>query len=489
MWTAIATLAVVPFYIRYLGIEAYGMIGFFITLQGIFLLLDLGLSPTVSREIAKYGVEENGHKAANFLHSIAVVYWLLAASIVVFFLLFANVIAAHWLHASSAALHGDMLVLLMGVSIACRFPHSIYRGVLIGTEKLVVLNGINVLMVTVSTVGAVLVLSTIQASLEVFLIWQSICGVALTYLMRTAAWKCTPQGHNAVQSKPVLDVGILIKIWPFAAGMAMVSVASVVLLQLDKLVLSALVPLEQFGIYMVAVLASSAIGAVFMPVFNIIYPRMTYLAEAGETATLNVYYTRGTKLLGMALFPLAMVVGIFSEPFITLWTGDAQLATQVKPLILCLVAGFAINGIMHFPYALQLAYGRSAIALRLSVVAAIVSIPILLFLVTHYGVLGGAISWLVVQIIYLFAGCWLTHRSILVDTGWLWLLRDVGTPLAASLLVGLIVSYSVTIGPNDALLALYWSGASGLTAFLLALSASPEIFPSLRNFFSSGNKH
>ena len=35
IWTALATFAVVPFYIDYLGIEAYGVIGFFITLQGV----------------------------------------------------------------------------------------------------------------------------------------------------------------------------------------------------------------------------------------------------------------------------------------------------------------------------------------------------------------------------------------------------------------------------------------------------------------------
>ena len=43
----------VPVYISYLGIEAYGLIGLFATLQAWLSLLDLGLSPTLNREMAR----------------------------------------------------------------------------------------------------------------------------------------------------------------------------------------------------------------------------------------------------------------------------------------------------------------------------------------------------------------------------------------------------------------------------------------------------
>ena len=118
IWTALATFAVVPFYIDYLGIEAYGVIGFFITLQGVFLLLDLGLSPTVSRDFAKHNTDRRYEGVAIFMHSIAVAYWLLAAAIVVFFLIFAGAIADRWLRATDPDLTSSGLVLLMGISVA-----------------------------------------------------------------------------------------------------------------------------------------------------------------------------------------------------------------------------------------------------------------------------------------------------------------------------------------------------------------------------------
>ncbi len=42
-----------PLYIHYLGIEAYGLIGFYLTLQGSMTFLEMGLSRACNREISR----------------------------------------------------------------------------------------------------------------------------------------------------------------------------------------------------------------------------------------------------------------------------------------------------------------------------------------------------------------------------------------------------------------------------------------------------
>src|SRR5258706_16438796 len=44
----------VPTYVKYMGAEAYGLVGFFAMLQAWFQLLDGGLTPTMSRETSRY---------------------------------------------------------------------------------------------------------------------------------------------------------------------------------------------------------------------------------------------------------------------------------------------------------------------------------------------------------------------------------------------------------------------------------------------------
>ena len=55
-WQALIGLIFVPFYIKFMGIESWGLVGFFITLQAIFGLLDMGLTSTLNRELARLSV-------------------------------------------------------------------------------------------------------------------------------------------------------------------------------------------------------------------------------------------------------------------------------------------------------------------------------------------------------------------------------------------------------------------------------------------------
>jgi hypothetical protein len=51
-WIAILTLAITPLQVNILGLEAYGLLGFIATLQMMLSVFDLGLSSTITREIA-----------------------------------------------------------------------------------------------------------------------------------------------------------------------------------------------------------------------------------------------------------------------------------------------------------------------------------------------------------------------------------------------------------------------------------------------------
>ena len=53
-WAAVMGLAFVPLYIEYLGMEAYGLIGLFSVLQAWLAMLDMGMTPTLNREMARF---------------------------------------------------------------------------------------------------------------------------------------------------------------------------------------------------------------------------------------------------------------------------------------------------------------------------------------------------------------------------------------------------------------------------------------------------
>jgi hypothetical protein len=53
-WSGLMNFVFVPVYIALLGIEAYGLIGLYASLQALYYILDAGMSATLNRELARY---------------------------------------------------------------------------------------------------------------------------------------------------------------------------------------------------------------------------------------------------------------------------------------------------------------------------------------------------------------------------------------------------------------------------------------------------
>ena len=462
IWSAIVTLAVVPFYLKYLGLEAYGLIGFLVFTQGIVQLLDLGLGPTISREVARRTAQGDLQSASQLLRTLAVVYWSTAAVLLVCLVLAAPAIAERWLNTNSLSpTVVASAAALIGVVIACRWPLGLYQGVLVGAQRLVSVSIINIIMVTVTSVGAVAILAFVSPTVQALFLWQGLIAFVFSIVMMRAAWRIVGRSDGVRFAWDRLR-----EVWRFSTGMTLVAVTAIVLLQLDKAILSRMVSLEQFGQYMLAVLVANSLYVLLRPLFNTIYPRMTALATTGQVERLVDFYGTGTRLLGSVLFPIAATISLYAYDLIYVWTGNSSTATAVAPLAALLVWGTALNGVMHFPYALQLAYGRPRLPLTINAILIATSAPITVALTATNGVVGGAASWAILNGIYVLLGTWLTHRRLLPGIGRTWLSRNVLLPLMLSWLVVSAAAWLVRNGTSSSVIRIALAAVAAFIGFV-----------------------
>ncbi len=479
IWSALIGLAVVPLYLKYLGIEAYGLIGFFATTQAVLSLLDMGLAPTINREVARCSATGDLKQAGKLLHTLAIVYWSMAIAIALLVIALAPWIAEYWLQSKHLTQQTvEHAVMLMGLVVACRWPIGLYQGALMGAQRLTVSSSVSIVMATFGSLGAVAVLAFVSPTIEALFIWQA--GVALVYaaIMRLAAWRVI--GRLKVIR---FDVDELKRIWRFSAGMSGVAISAVILMQLDKVLLSRILSLEDFGRYALAGVVASGLYVLLTPAFNVIYPRLSALVVTGDTKTLISLYRNGTRLLLAILFPISVTAAVFSNELLFLWTGNSSLASSTAPIVSLFLLGTALNGAMHFPYALQLAYGMTRLPLIINAILIMVMIPMTIFLALRFGAIGGAISWALLNGIYLLIGTWLTHRALLKGVGLKWLLWDVGLPLVLSLLLLGIVGGEVRGLGYSPYATLFIGGGLTLITFVLIVLVSPSLMLMIRNRF------
>jgi len=469
--TALVSLAVIPFYIRYLGVRGYGLIGFLATMQAMIQIFDFGLATTVNREIARATGSGDFAQARSMLHTLASIYWVVAGFIAAVLVLLSPLLAAHWLRADGLTDDGlTRAVLLMSLVIACRWPGQLYQGALMGAQRIVISSALNVAWVVLGSGGAVFILAFVSPSVEGFLLWQAGVGLAYVLAARAASWRVL--GREPVRYDPRQFA----RVWRFSAGLTGVIVTGIALGQLDKVVLSKVLSLSGYGEYILAVAVAGTLYLVSAPLFNAVYPRFSALVHSGDSVRLAGTYRASTRFLGAIVFPLAMFFCVFPAEIIQAWTGNSALARGAGSILPALAVGTALNGVMHVPYALQLANGMTRLPLMINAILLVVVSPLTIVLASAYGALGGAMAWLTLHILALIYGTWLTHRHLLKGLGSTWLALDVGVPFSVSALVGLLARYAPVGGDQG----VYAQLGLGLTWVLLAVALTVAASPALR---------
>ncbi|MBA2671020.1 MAG: oligosaccharide flippase family protein [Gemmatimonadetes bacterium] len=471
-WSALMGLAFVPLYIYFMGIEAYGLVGVFATLQVLMALLDMGLSSTLNREMARLSVRENAaQEMRDLLRTLEVVFWPTAVLIGIGLLLLAPFIANDWLQSNALpAATMQQAIVLMGLGMALHWPSGFYSGGLLGLQRHVLLNGIVIFTTTVRNVGAVLILWLVSPTITAFFSWQ-IAGFALqTALVALFLWRSLP----AAGARARFQTEIIRGIWRFAAGISGITVLAVILTQLDKIILSRLLTLEMFGYYTLAGVVSMSLYRLISPMFAALYPRFSELVARGDISALRTLYHRSCQLLSVLLLPVALVIALFSGELLLLWTQNETTVRHTSLVLSLLVIGAALNGLMHLPYALQLAHGWTKLALYTNAVAVAVLVPLIFFAASRYGAVGAAAVWVLLNSSYVLVSLQIMHTRLLPGDRWRWYLEDVGLPLVAALSVTALGRWLLPAGMTM-IGIFFWVAVTAVLALVAAALSAPQV--------------
>lgn len=466
LYVTAAGILMVPVYIKYMGAEAYGLVGFFAMLQAWFNLLDMGLTPTMARESARYrgGAISllDYRRLARALEGVFAAVALLGG--VLLFTL-AQPIAGRWLNASELPLQEVTHALqLMAAIVALRWMCGLYRGVITGAERLVWLSGFNSVIATGRFVLILPVLMFVSASPQTFFGFQLV----------VALLEIGGLGWMAYRLMPAIPAGQLIRwewaplrpILKFSLSIAFTSLVWVLVTQTDKLVLSKILPLADYGYFTVAVLVASGIMIVSGPISSALMPRMTRLQAEGQHDALVAVYRQATQLVTATAIPAAVVLIFFAPQVLWAWTGDTALVQRTAPVLSLYAIGYAILAVGSFPYYLQYAKGNLRLHLIGNALFLLLFIPGVIWATTHHGMTGAGWAWLVAHAVGF--GLWtpLVHNKFApgLHMGWLW--SDIARPAVLPLAAGALAAKYITWPEDRFALALALAAAGGVLLLL-----------------------
>jgi len=478
-WTALMGLAFIPLYIKYLGIEAYGLIGFFGMLQAWLSLLDMGMTPTLNREMARFtGGTHSATSIRDLLRSIETIAFGVAVLVGLGIWAASGWLASDWLHAENLPIDVVAKALaIMGVVIALRFVEGIYRSCIVGLQRQVMFNVVSSVLATLRSLGAVGILIWVAPTIEAFFIWQGIVSLFSLGVLALVTYGLLPKPAR----DGVFSMAELRNIGGFAVGMMGITFLALLLTQVDKILLARLLTLSDYGYYTLATVVASALYLLTGPIAQAWFPRMSELHANNQQAELIEKYHLGAQLVSVLTGSAAVVMIVFAETILRLWTHDAELAQRSAKLLSVLALGNLLNSLMIMPYQAQLAHGWTGLTVRINIVFVMFVVPAILWVTPHYGAVGAAWVWVSINAGYVMIGIHFMHRKILISEKRHWYTHDILLPLLAATSTALVVRWLFlpTVNRIDQLLVLVLASSCTLVA---AVGATPALWQPIYSF-------
>jgi O-antigen/teichoic acid export membrane protein len=436
-WVALIGFAFIPLYIKYLGIEAFGLIGVFAVIQLWLGLLDMGLSVTLSREFASFSKNNKNNSYINdLLRSAEYISLGIGVSVILIIYTLSDLFIINWLNLEKISFEtAKISILVISVVMALRFIEVIYRSTIVGLQKQVTYNLISSIMATIRSTGALLALIYISPTLEVFFITQLVGSLFTVIIFRIVVYRSMPK----INKKPIFSSKILYDIKNFTAGTLLFNILNILLTQVDKLILMKLLPLSEYGSYTLAATLSSSLFILIGPIIQAIYPKICELHSKNENLHFSDTYHKASKLISIFFGSAAIVMIFNAELILNIWTQDEILSSNIAPLLAILALGNLLNGLLWLPFQAQLATGWTRLLIQSNTIAVVLIIPMIIYVTPRFGTIGAAWVWVLLNIGYLLVTIHLMHKKILIHEKITWFLYDCSLPLISGILTTLLL--------------------------------------------------
>jgi O-antigen/teichoic acid export membrane protein len=308
----------------------------------------------------------------------------------------------------------------------------------------------------------------------IFLFWTTSPSGFFAYQLVVAALELVVMGGLFYRAFPMQTAGMapswqsLGDILGLSGGMAFLAGMWVVVSQTDKLVLSWVLGLKDYGCFMVTVTLTSAISMLAAPISQALQPRFSILAAQHRDAELTTLYRTSTQATSAIVFALAGVMSCFAGPLLQAWTGNAEVAREAARPLPLYALGYAVVTLLGLAFLVQFAYGKVRWHVIGNCLFGAIWIPGAYLSASYAGAVGTGWVWL---------SLW-----------WRWLICDIGLiVLAEAALLALVSRIDVaTLGRIGTGAALGLATACVALAGVLAGAESrPALFRLSRSLFAA----
>lgn len=381
-------LVAIPYVVRGLGTERFGVLSIASALLGYFGIFDMGLGRATTKFVAESLARGQPERLPKVVWTslwaqllFGTVGTLLTAAVI-------PVVVERFLKISPALVAETRTsLLILSCSLCVVLIGNALRGVLEAGQLFSIVNYVkvptNTAMFLLPAVGVFFHLSL--SEIVWLLVWARI-GATLAYLVACVRFFPTLRGHylpDRSSFRPLLVYGGWVTVSNFITPL---------LAYVDRFLIGSLVSVGAVGYYSAPYDAINRAWVVPATLAATLFPAFTNLDAGGSRRRLEELCARSLKSLLLVSTPTLLVLAVFAKQILRWWLG-ADFASQSTATLQILAVGMLLNSVALVPFSLLQGVGRPDLTGIFSLLELAFQVVACFLLVKHFGISGAAWAW------------------------------------------------------------------------------------------------
>lgn len=383
----LAGIITIPFILKGLGPDRFGILVLAWTVVGYYSLFDLGLGSALTKLVSENIAAERKDAVPELFWGGTCVLVALGFVGMAFVLVLARIVVNGLLIIpASLRIEAIMSFRILGFSLPIVLLTAGLLGYLAANGRFDLINYARIPLGVSNFISPIIVIQFTKSVPQILLVLVFI-RVILLIIAAALCFSITP---NLAQ-KLVFKLKTVRELFGFGLWVTVSNIISPLMLAADRFLIGSIVSIRAVAFYATPYDLLSKILTIPGSISYVLFPTFS-AADAFDKKKNADLFARGLKYTYLVLFPVIFVIIIFSHEFFKVWIGR-DFADKSYLVLQILSIGVLINGLSLIPYVFIQGVGRPDITGRLHIFELIVYAGILAVLVFRYGIIGAAISF------------------------------------------------------------------------------------------------
>lgn len=387
VWFVLLSFATMPYIVRTMGVDGYGVFSLLVVFAGYLSHLDLGLGWALTKFVAEY--EARGETDVLERSVRTAVLALLAGGALGALLLIglSDVIVTRFLSLPPAlAAQAKTALWVSAGGFAINSALGALSAVLRGFHRFDITTGLNMLFGTLATLGTVAVLAG----------GGSLVGVVSVHALVTCG---SLAAHVVVLRRLRPDVSLLPRLYrpefsrmfSFSVFTLLGKVGVAALFQIDKVIVASFLPVAYVSYYVIPFGVAQKLNLLGSIAATVMFPLASEEFAGESRERYEKVYRRTVKVVFLVTGISTVVVVAFSDRLLRVWLG-ADFAEHGGMVLALLSVAFCVNALSSVEAVSIEGAGRPRVTAGFLAVSAVINLTACPILTRWYGITGTAIA-------------------------------------------------------------------------------------------------